>query len=107
MNQLDEHLKGEHMIRNYKVALVPLLLVVVTAVSRADEPNRLTDDEQSNGWCLLFDGRTTAEWREYKSKAVPDSWKVENGSLLSRREKNKSSGDIISATQRRYRSSGC
>jgi len=36
---------------------------------------------------LLFDGRTTAGWRGYKSKTIPESWKVENGSLLSRREK--------------------
>jgi hypothetical protein len=44
---------------------------------------------------LLFDGQTTAGWRGYRSDRVPASWRVENGSLLSRRQKGESAGDIV------------
>jgi hypothetical protein len=51
------------------------------------------------GWRLLFDGKSPALWRGYRSQAVPESWQVENGSLFSRRQKGVSSGDIITRDQ--------
>ncbi len=80
------------------VALVVLLLGVVQDGCAA-EPNSLSAQEQQAGWQLLFDGQSTAGWRGYKSQTVPDSWKVENGSLLSRREGDVSSGDLITLEQ--------
>jgi hypothetical protein len=65
----------------------------------APEQNVLTPDEAAAGWRLLFDGKSRAGWRGYRSQTVPGSWKVENGSLLSRRERGDSSGDIISTDQ--------
>src|SRR5271167_1541466 len=63
------------------------------------EPNTLSPDEKNAGWRLLFDGRTTEGWRGYKAKTIPESWQVENSSLLSRRQKGKSAGDIITVDQ--------
>jgi len=68
-------------------------------VAYAEEPNTLSDEEKKAGWRLLFDGRTTAGWRGYRSKTMPASWKVENGSLLSRPQKGESRGDIITVDQ--------
>jgi hypothetical protein len=72
-----------------------LLLAGLERAARAEEPNALTDDEKAAGWQLLFDGRTTAGWRGYRSEGMPASWTVENGSLLSRRQQGKSAGDIV------------
>ena len=63
--------------------------------ARTEEPNTLTAEEKKAGWQLLFDGRTTSGWRGYRSDRMPASWRVENGSLLSRRQKGESSGDIV------------
>jgi hypothetical protein len=65
----------------------------------AVESNKLTDQERDAGWRLLFDGQTTEGWRGYRSQTVPASWRVENGSLLSRREAGQSTGDIITLEQ--------
>jgi len=65
----------------------------------AGKENTLSPDEKNAGWRLLFDGRTTAGWRGYKSKMMPDSWKVENASLLSRPLKGNSRGDIVTVDQ--------
>ena len=83
------------------LSTVALVLVFSARVSSAgaQDPNSLTAEEKQAGWRLLFDGKTTAGWRGYKSTTMPASWRVENGSLLSRRTRGESSGDIITIDQ--------
>lgn len=47
----------------------------------ADVHNTLTDQEKADGWILLFDGKTTAGWRNFNSSTIGQAWKVENGEL--------------------------
>jgi hypothetical protein len=73
-------------------------------VAYAEEPpqfskNQLSDEEKKAGWRLLFDGQTTAGWRRYQATTMPTTWKVENGSLLSRPGKDDSRGDIVTVDQ--------
>jgi hypothetical protein len=80
--------------------IVLLFLAAAPAtVARAQDPNSLTPEEKQAGWRLLFDGKTTAGWRGYKSTTMPASWRVENGSLLARRVQGDSFGDIITIEQ--------
>jgi hypothetical protein len=59
------------------------LFVLSAAFSiRAAEPNTLTDEEKAAGWKLLFDGKSTDGWRNYKKQDVSSGWKVENGELV-------------------------
>jgi hypothetical protein len=52
----------------------------VTAV--VDSNNALTAAEKTQGWLLMFDGKTTAGWLKYDSTVFPDSgWVVDNGTL--------------------------
>lgn len=79
-----------------------ILLLVwfgLAGVSRSADQNTLSVEEKAAGWQLLFDGQTTRGWSGYKMQKVPESWRVENGSLLARREEGKSSGDIITTSQ--------
>ena len=88
---------GRHTAR---LGLAVTLLWLLTAhISHAEEPNTLTPEEKRDGWCLLFDGKTTAGWRGYRSTAMPASWKAENGSLLSRHEQGATTGDIVTEEQ--------
>jgi hypothetical protein len=68
----------------------------VAPVSAADELNILTAAEKQAGWKLLFDGKTTAGWRNYKKTDVSAGWKVVDGALSREGEK---AGDIITADQ--------
>jgi hypothetical protein len=67
-----------------RLLLVPASLVVTAALAAAAEPapNTLTAEEQSAGWKLLFDGKTTEGWRNYKKTEVGPGWKVEDGALV-------------------------
>lgn len=41
----------------------------------------LTDEEQKEGWKLLFDGTTIAGWHNFGGGGIGNNWKVENGTL--------------------------
>jgi hypothetical protein len=84
---------------NLKTLVCMGMVLSLAGVARGQAPNTLTAEETQSGWKLLFDGRTTANWRGFKSKAMPASWRVEDGSLLSRPGKGDSRGDIVTVDQ--------
>gem|GEM_PF-212103 len=53
-----------------------------TSNDRDVATNTLTNAEKAAGWKLLFDGKTTKGWRNYKKQSVGPGWKVENGTLI-------------------------
>lgn len=44
--------------------------------------NTLSSQEKAEGWKLLFDGRTTKGWRNFKKPGVDAGWKVQDGALV-------------------------
>ena len=45
--------------------------------------NTLTEAEIAAGWKLLFDGKTTSQWRKYGEEAFPaQGWVVQDGALV-------------------------
>jgi hypothetical protein len=58
-----------------------LLLLCCGAVS-SSKPNQLTTQEESAGWQLLFNGRTTSGWKAAEKLDFPhEVWSVEDGCL--------------------------
>ncbi|HMQ06324.1 MAG TPA: DUF1080 domain-containing protein [Saprospiraceae bacterium] len=43
--------------------------------------NTLSEHEIAHGWKLLFDGKTTEGWRNYRKPDIGSSWKVRDGML--------------------------
>ncbi|MEO5683363.1 MAG: DUF1080 domain-containing protein [Chitinophagaceae bacterium] len=70
--------KNVHVRISYKLIFVLLLAVASANVYAQGTDNTLSKAEQKAGWTLLFDGKTTSEWRPYKS-AESDGWEVANG----------------------------
>ncbi len=66
---------------------------VVTSAARADQPlNALTAQEVSDGWKLLFDGKSTDGWRNFKKDKIGEGWQVVDGALARAAE---GAGDIV------------
>jgi Domain of Unknown Function (DUF1080) len=74
---------------NHRILPARLLLLAIVSIGfagfrdmniRQVTDNRLSPEEQKQGWVLLFDGKSTAGWRTYQN--LPDeSWEVVNGEL--------------------------
>lgn len=62
--------------------LTALLCLAALPRLLAAEPNTLTPEERQAGWRLLFDGKTTDGWRNFKQPAVSPGWKVVDGALV-------------------------
>jgi hypothetical protein len=64
--------------------------------AKARGPNTLTEKEKKEGWKLLFDGKTTEGWRNYKKESISDKWQVRDGALTL---PTGGGGDIITKEQ--------
>lgn len=85
------------LFKSILLFLPPLALVVCGQNGVADDsPNQLTEAEKRGGWEILFDGKTTKGWRNYKSDKMGDGWVVNDGVIEWARKK---AGDIITDKQ--------
>ncbi len=66
-----------------------------TIAAQTEEYNRLTDEEIKAGWKLLFDGYSTAGWRDYNKEEIGEGWTVEDGNLVALGKGGDIGGDII------------
>lgn len=79
------------------LALISVCFPTTNALAGDDSSlNRLSKAEQRSGWKLLFDGKTTNGWRNFKKDSVSDGWTIKDG-VLSRTAKG--AGDIITKDQ--------
>ena len=63
-----------------------------------DLVNVLTEDEVNDGWELLFDGKSTDQWRSYNNTNFPsEGWTVSEGALIVEKpiDSNDGGGDIV------------
>lgn len=70
------------------------MLTALAALTVLQAQNTLTKAEIRDGWQLLFDGKTTAGWHNFKEKGVSDGWAVKDG-VLTIVDAGKA-GDIVS-----------
>ena len=74
-------------------------IVMDTTTGPAMNMNALTDQEKTDGWQLLFDGKTTTGWRgAYMDKFPDHGWAVEDGTLTVQKSDGAESqhgGDIV------------
>lgn len=63
--------------------------------------NRLTEAQKQEGWSLLFDGQSLAQWRMYQDKPG-NSWTIQDSSIYckgSSTDKSDLRGDLITREQ--------
>ena len=80
--------------------LGPLLftaLSLLPARSAEQTPNQLSAQEKSDGWQLLFDGKTTSAWRSFKKDTFPShGWEIEGEWLHCL---GKDGGDLVTRSE--------
>lgn len=77
----------------YRAICATILFLFISMTGSAQ--NALSAKEKSEGWKLLFDGKSTTGWRNYQSDKVTDRWKVSNGELYLDKSVTAGAGDIM------------
>ncbi len=91
---MDARVLATMMISATRALFFTLALAGFSTTAYA-EPNQLTEAEIAEGWELLFDGKSTAGWRLYRSDSFPEQgWVIENGTL--HKQADVRAGDIMS-----------
>jgi hypothetical protein len=70
-----------------------MVTTVLAALLFQDRQNTLSAAEVNAGWKLLFDGKTTKGWTNYKSDTIKAGWTVKDGVLTCSDPEN--AGDIV------------
>ena len=84
------------------IGAIALLFVLCSGLlaQSPSAPNSLSAKEQSDGWKLLFDGKTKNGWHVFNNKTDGSAWKVADGVLYldpkAKGPKGEGGGDIIS-----------
>ena len=73
-------------------ALAAVALGAAPLAAQSPAPNALTQDEQAQGFRLLFDGYSGQGWRGYRQPTLPAGWQVVDGALT----RVAAAGDIVS-----------
>lgn len=76
--------------------LASLMLALITARLGAEEINTLTPSEKTDGWKLLFNGKSTEGWVALGKDAFPEKgWTIQDGVL--HHQKGGGGGDIVTS----------
>src|SRR5687768_8254921 len=84
------------------IGAIAVLFVLCSGLlaQSSSAPNSLSSKEQSDGWKLLFDGKTKNGWHVFNNKTDGSAWKVADGVLYldpkAKGPKGEGGGDIIS-----------
>lgn len=87
------------MTRMYRASFAAAILLLSCTSPETPKDNVLTENEVADGWRLLFDGTSVAEWRGFNEDSLPDGWIVENGMLTSLGKGADIGGDIVYAKE--------
>lgn len=83
----------------YRNLLLYLFIALPFNSCSPDEqgPNSLSITERSEGWVLLFDGKTAKGWHDYNKTGISSVWHAKDGALICDQEVKKTEpADLIS-----------
>lgn len=69
------------------------MIALLAATLLVQAHNTLTPQEVREGWTLLFDGKSTKGWHNFKAKGIKPGWQVKDGVLRIVDPEN--AGDIV------------
>ena len=76
-----------------------LFLIIAFAACKAEPGTTLSEAQKRGGWQLIFDGKTTQGWRNFKEKELRDGWKVQGEALV---RADAGAGSIVTESQYQY-----
>lgn len=81
------------------VASCAILSIALTSCNSTQPENTLSEKEKSEGWQLLFDGKTMAGWKDYNGTTLTQPWHVVEGCIQAKGDGSDASGYIVTDKQ--------
>lgn len=85
------------LLRSYTYGC--LFLIIAFVACKAEPGTTLSEAQKRGGWQLIFDGKTTQGWRNFKEKQLRDGWKVQGEALV---RADEGAGSIVTESQYQY-----
>lgn len=76
------------------------MVLALTAILLTSPDNMLTSAEKKAGWKLMFDGKTTNGWTNFRTDTIQPGWVVNGGALVNQDLEH--AGDIVSTGQYKW-----
>ena len=91
-------------MKKINILLSLLIVFSMTSFAKKGGDNTLSKKEKKEGWELLFDGKSTENWRGYGKQDFPKGWIIEDGTMKCKGSGRgeagaKDGGDIITKKQ--------
>ena len=61
---------------------IALAAVTQSTLLQSSSESASPQASEAGGWTSLFDGKSLASWRGYKSQTMPAGWRIEQGALV-------------------------
>ncbi len=65
-----------------KITIVVVSGCLFSAMANAQQENTLTQQEKTDGWQLLFDGKDLNGWHSYLEQGTGKDWSVQDGAIM-------------------------
>ena len=72
-----------------------LSIVFTISCNSGQQENKLSDQEQKEGWILLFNGKSLDGWHLYREGDTKSVWQVKEGELSCNPKNGKEHGDLL------------
>jgi hypothetical protein len=82
-------------MKTFNLLLTIALMILISSCSSS---NKLSKSEKSEGWVMLFDGKTTDGWKNFNEDKI-SGWHVEDGCLVGQGLGGDIGGDIVSVKE--------
>ena len=79
--------------RAYRITIVVLTAFLFSAMANAQQENTLTQQEKTDGWQLLFDGKDLSGWHSYAQTGTGKDWSVQDGAIMLKKKKSDLAAD--------------
>lgn len=72
------------------------MIFMGTAINTHASDNQLSEQEQQQGWQLLFDGKSLSQWRNYQQQDISPKWQIQDNAITLTEA---GAGDIVTRQQ--------
>ena len=93
------------MKRNHILSITSVLAILIAMPTLGQNVNKLTEEEKTDGWVLLFNGSDFSGWRQCNGTEMPKNWVLEDDAMKvftgeGRKPGQGANGDILFGDQK-------